>query len=86
MTTQVKITIVKTSEVIKLINYMYIGGISMTRKKEKCLEYQPVNKVIDRNINCIYCSSTLVIKNGLRNNKQRFKCSNCNKGFTLSIN
>ena len=34
---------------------------------------------------CPYCSSTHIIKKGIRNNKQRLHCVNCNKRFTKEM-
>ena len=32
-------------------------------------------------MNCRYCQSASIIKNGIRNNKQRFRCKKCNRSF-----
>jgi intein-encoded DNA endonuclease-like protein len=80
------IIINKTSEVQKLIKYMYNGAtIYLDRKAKKCLEYQLVNKVLDRNINCPTCNSIKVWSNGKRNNSIRYKCQECGKGFSRKI-
>lgn len=80
------ITFTKTLEVQKLIKYMYNGAtIYLDRKANKCLEYQPVNKVLDRNINCPTCNGIKVWSNGKRNNSIRYKCQECGKGFSRKI-
>lgn len=78
------ITFTKTSEIKKLIEYMYNNAtIYLERKANKCLLYKPVNKVFDRNITCRYCNSIKVWNNGKRNNSIRYKCQNCGKGFSI---
>jgi len=78
------ITITRTTEVQKLISYMYNNAtIYLERKAKKCLEYKPVDKVINRNINCPICGSNMVWSNGKRNKSIRYKCKSCNKGFSI---
>jgi len=75
---------IKTSEILKLIDFMYFNAnISLKRKAEKCLNYKPVNKVLDRNIKCSICKSNHVSKNGIRGNSIRYQCQNCGKGFSI---
>lgn len=78
------LTFIKTSEVQKLIEFMYNDAtIYLERKANKCLSYKPVDKVLDRNINCPSCNSTKVWSNGVRNKSTRFKCHDCGKGFSI---
>jgi len=81
------LTFNKTSEILKLIGYMYDNSIiSLKRKADKCLGYRPVNKVLDRNMNCPHCDNNNVTKNGTRGNSIRYKCQDCNKGFSVYKN
>lgn len=76
---------IKTSEVMKLINFMYKDyTIALKRKADKCLNHVVVNKVIDRNICCSKCNSNKVTKNGNRSKSTRYKCTDCGKGFSLA--
>lgn len=78
---------IKTDEILKLIKYMYNDTkISLKRKKDMCLSYKPVNKVIDRNLECSNCGSFNVTRNGIRNNSIRYKCKCCGKGFSMKEN
>lgn len=78
------IIINKTSEVHKLIDYMYNGAtIYLDRKAKKCLEHKIVNKVLDRNIICSNCNSVKVWNNGKRNKSIRYICQDCGKGFSI---
>ena len=74
----------KTSDILKLINFMYRdANISLKRKADKCLNYVPVNKVLDRNMTCNCCGSNRIKQNGIRGNSTRYLCLNCNKGFSV---
>ena len=74
----------RTSEILKLIDFMYKdANISLQRKKDKCLNYKPVDKVMDRNITCKYCDSNHVTKNGIRGNSVRYECKGCGMGFSI---
>ena len=76
----------KTSEILKLIDLIYKDNtISMRRKREICLNYKPVDKVLDRNLSCPNCSSNYITKNGKRGNSVRYICENCKKGFSVKI-
>lgn len=78
------LSFIKTSEILKLIEFMYRDStISLKRKADKCLNYKPINKVLDRNICCPICNSTKVWVNGHRNNSTRYKCQICLKGFSI---
>ena len=46
------------------------------------LKYQVKNK----EIKCPNCNSNCIVKNGLKNKTQRYKCKNCNKFFSISTN
>jgi DNA-binding transcriptional regulator WhiA len=77
----------KTSEILKLINFMYNDAtIYMDRKHKKCITYKPVDKVGDRDMNCMYCESNRVQRNGVRGKSIRYKCTDCGKGFSIRIN
>jgi transposase-like protein len=41
---------------------------------------------LSKNNSCPKCSSTKYVKNGMRGDKQRYKCSNCNHSFTSTSN
>lgn len=78
------LSFIKTSEIQKLIDFMYKDAtISLERKAKKCLEFKPVNKVLDRNLSCPRCNSTKVWNNGVRGKSTRFQCQNCSKGFSI---
>lgn len=78
------LSFIKTSEIQKLIDFMYDDAtIYLERKAKKCLEFKPVDKVSDRNLCCPRCNSTKVWSNGVRNKSTRFKCHECNKGFSI---
>ena len=80
------ITYTRTSEVHKLIDYMYNGAtIYLDRKAKKCLEHKIVDKVLDRNIICPNCNSVKVWNNGKRNKSIRYKCQDCGKGFSIKF-
>lgn len=77
---------VRTSEILKLIKILYDDSkISLKRKADKCLVYKPVDKVLDRGINCVSCDSPKTTKNGTRNNSIRYKCSDCGKHFSIKL-
>lgn len=74
----------KTSEILKLIKFMYNDStISLKRKADKCLNYKPVDKVLERNMICTTCDSPRITKNGVRGNSIRYKCGNCGQGFSI---
>jgi intein/homing endonuclease len=74
----------ETSEILKLIDFMYKdANISLKRKADMCLNYVPVNKVLDRNMTCGCCGSHRIKQNGVRGNSTRYLCLECNKGFSL---
>lgn len=76
--------ILQTSETQKLIKYMYHdANVKLKRKAEICLEYKPVNSVLDRNMMCNFCGSHFVNKNGNRGNSTRFRCKDCGRGFSV---
>jgi DNA-directed RNA polymerase subunit RPC12/RpoP len=76
----------KTSENLKLIDLMYKDyTIGLKRKADKCLNYKPVNKTLDRNINCPKCSSINVKQNGIRLPSIRYQCNACKKDFSIKI-
>ena len=75
---------INTSDILKLIDFMYKdANISLKRKADKCLNYVPVNKVLDRNMICSNCGSNRIKQNGIRGNSTRYLCLNCNKGFSV---
>lgn len=81
------LTYIKTSEILKLIEFMYNDAtISLKRKANKCLQYKPVNVFLDRNMICSVCNSNKIIKNGTRGNSIRYKCNDCGKGFSINQN
>lgn len=79
---------IRTSEIQKLIALMYDNStISLDRKRIKCLQYVPVNKVIDRNIVCPACDSIKNWVKGSRTSKKRgtyvrYECQDCGKIFS----
>lgn len=78
------LSFIKTSEILKLINFMYKdANIKLERKADKCLNYKPINRILDRNMNCSQCNSNKIIRNGTRGNSIRYKCQNCGKGFSV---
>lgn len=78
------LTYIKTSEIQKLIDFMYTdANISLQRKADKCLNYKPVDKVKDRNIICSRCNGFNVWMNGIRGNSTRYECQDCHKGFSI---
>jgi predicted RNA-binding Zn-ribbon protein involved in translation (DUF1610 family) len=78
------IEFIKTSEVLKLIEFMYKdANIKLERKADKCLSYKPVNKVKDRSIECPKCGSNKVWVNGQRSKSMRYQCQTCFKGFSI---
>jgi intein-encoded DNA endonuclease-like protein len=83
-----QLSYIRTSEIQKLINFLYNDStISLNRKRIKCLEYVPINKVIDRNIICPTCGSIRNWVNGSRTSKKRgtyvrYECQNCGKVFS----
>lgn len=78
------LSFIKTSEIQKLIEFMYNdANIYLERKANKCLSYKPVDKVLNRNFNCPRCNSNKVWNNGVRGKSTRFKCQDCGKGFSI---
>ena len=74
----------KTIDVQGLINFMYNNAnIKMERKTIKCLNYKPVDKVLDRNMTCKFCGSHFINKNGNRGKCTRYECKDCGKGFSI---
>jgi hypothetical protein len=45
----------------------------------------PKPKAVGSNPPCFYCQSTKVSKNGKKRGKQCYKCGECGKSFTQSI-
>lgn len=69
---------------LKFANYIYKNAsIYLPYKHNKCYEapvYRPAaNKLYG---SCPYCNSAHITRCGVRNNKQRLYCSDCNKRFT----
>lgn len=78
-----RLSYIRTSEILKLINFMYNDAhIYLERKAKICKQYKPVNKVIDRNIKCPSCNSINTKRNGIRRNSVRYRCE-CGKGFSI---
>ena len=78
------ITIVKTEDIQKLIDYLYKdSNIFLDRKYEKATNHNFVDKVKDRGIKCPKCYSIETTKNGTRNGNLRMKCKSCKKNFTI---
>ena len=50
--------------------------------KKTNVKYQEKNK----ELKCPRCESNYIVKNGIKNNIQYFKCKHCNKFFSLSTN
>ena len=74
---------IKTSEVMKLIDYMYKDStISLKRKRIKCLEHKVVDKVKDRGVLCRVCKRPAT-RNGVRGNSIRYECKTCGYGFSI---
>jgi intein-encoded DNA endonuclease-like protein len=79
-----QLVFIKTSEILKLIDFIYKdANISLQRKKDKCLNYKPVDKVIDRNMICKYCGSNHIVKDGKRGNSIRYECKGCGKKLSI---
>jgi hypothetical protein len=77
----------RCNEILKLIDFMYCNAsIYLKRKADICLNYVPVNKVKDRNINCPECTGIHIWMNGKRGNSIRYKCQDCHKGFSIKNN
>jgi intein/homing endonuclease len=80
------LTINKTPEILKLIDFMYTdANISLKRKADKCLNYKPIDKVKDRNILCPHCNSNHTWGAEIRGKSRRFRCQNCHKGFSVKL-
>lgn len=60
----------------------------MDKRIEKLVIDDLQNRLINLGINqsCPKCGSTLIVKNGFRNQTQRFECKECNHQFTLFSN
>ncbi len=67
-------------EIVKNILDKFI--IISENSKSTNLKYQVKNK----SIICPICNSDYIVKNGFKNNTQRYKCKNCNKFFSISTN
>jgi len=79
--------IIKTSEILKCVELMYTNStISLKRKSDKCLNYIPANRILDKHMNCPYCNSNLIVRGGIRGKSTRYECKNCKKGFSLKNN
>lgn len=59
------------------------ANISLKRKADKCLNYKPVDKVIERNLKCIRCGSNKIWMQGTRGNSTRYICNLCNRRFSI---
>jgi transcription elongation factor Elf1 len=59
------------------------ANLSLKRKADKCLQYKPVDRILDRDMICMTCDSQNIIRNGVRNNMIRYKCKDCGKGFSM---
>ncbi|AFI05408.1 IS1595 family transposase [Helicobacter cetorum] len=53
------------------------------KDKEKSITKTPIQKEIKE---CPHCKSNQFVKNGKKDNKQRFMCKDCKKTFTLTNN
>ena len=77
----------KTSEILKLINFMYKDStINLKRKADKCLNYKPVDIFLNRNMICSACNSNKIIKDGKRISSIRYRCKNCGRRFSIKRN
>ena len=61
-----------------------LNNLILTLKNNKStnIKYQIKNK----ELKCPNCSNNRIVKNGLKNNIQYYKCKNCNKFFSISTN
>ncbi len=48
-------------------------------------QISPITKA-EKHLHCPHCSSTSYVKNGMRENKQRYKCKKCSLSFTATSN
>jgi predicted RNA-binding Zn-ribbon protein involved in translation (DUF1610 family) len=77
------LSFIRTSEILKLIDFMYKDAhIYLERKANRCKQYKPINKVLDRNIICPRCGSNNIKRNGTRGNSVRYRCE-CGRGFSI---
>lgn len=66
---------------LETINNILSNFIKDTKNSRSTnLKYQIKNK----EIKCPACQNNYVVKNGFKNNTQRYKCKNCNKFFSIT--
>ena len=67
-------------EEIKTFIEKLLDSFGLTRNTNKM--YQILNK----NVKCPKCENINIVKNGHKNNTQRYKCKNCNAFFSITTN
>ncbi|MEE1303828.1 MAG: LAGLIDADG family homing endonuclease [Agathobacter sp.] len=73
---------------IKFADYIYsTATIFLERKRELCYKEKDLRpSVIEEYGPCPYCHGTHSQRKGIRDGKQRLKCSICNKMYTVALN
>jgi transposase-like protein len=65
--------------------HIYATEISFTLRKE--VEIRKIESI--NIVGCIYCDSSIIVKDGLRHNKhgdiQKYNCRECNRYFTINL-
>ena len=62
----------------------FIDNLLSTKIQDKLTNQ--AYQIEDKKITCDRCSTSYVVKNGLKNGTQRYKCKNCNKFFSINTN
>lgn len=72
---------------LKFVSYIYQNAsIFLQKKFDICHKEKDLRlSAYEEFGNCPHCSSSNIIRNSIRNNKQRLKCKNCFKHFILPL-
>jgi len=63
---------------------IFIDNLLSTKSQDKLTNQ--AYQIEEKKIICVRCSSSYVVKNGLKDGTQRYKCKNCNKFFSINTN
>jgi len=77
---------INSENILKLRDYLYKDATVYLERKKKLFDSFKIIRIEDKNPECPYCKTKTCIKRASRIMQYgiayRFKCKNCNKGFT----
>lgn len=77
------------NDMLTLINgYSDANRVNMSKIKHSLILNDFQQKLIDNKVNstCPYCGSSIIVRNGVKNDMIMFKCKDCNRNFNLFTN